>query len=388
MANNFEKPDVIVAGALGMLDRELVLAKTIWNDPSLNFKGVRGDSVNVRVPARLKARTRTLRGGLPLQLDELNETSIPLTLTTDVYSGVALSDENLTLDIADLQTQVTGPQMLAVAQEVEDEVGSLMADAAYERTITVDPANPHLSVLDGRQFLNDNLVPMNARFGVLGSGLERAFLADEQLKRADYSGDPSAFRDAVIGSVYGATFVAAQALAPQLGIMFHRTAFVQAMVAPVVPDGASYGRTMSYNGLAMRWIRDYDPLNTADRSLFSVWLGNNTVSDPIDPTDPESELHFVRAVRLELEVASVAVAPASKTLANPGDTQQLTAVATYSDGSTRDVTSDPAVTWTSSAPSKATVSATGLVTAVATGSSNVKATYQGNDSGNCSVTVS
>lgn len=54
--------------------------------------------------------------------------------------------------------------------------------------------------------------------------------------------------------------------------------------------------------------------------------------------------------------------------------QQFTATVTMTDSSTRDVTNDAA--WTSSSPDVATVSATGLVTAVAAGETTITATYQ------------
>lgn len=63
---------------------------------------------------------------------------------------------------------------------------------------------------------------------------------------------------------------------------------------------------------------------------------------------------------------------ASTTLA-PGETRQLSAVATRSDGSTSDVTT--LATWQSSAPAVATVSPGGLVTAAAEGSVEITATY-------------
>jgi hypothetical protein len=56
-------------------------------------------------------------------------------------------------------------------------------------------------------------------------------------------------------------------------------------------------------------------------------------------------------------------------------TIQLTATARFVDGSSRDVTSS--ATWTSSDPTLATVSSTGLVTAVGGGPVDVRATYQG-----------
>src|SRR5437773_1166832 len=53
-------------------------------------------------------------------------------------------------------------------------------------------------------------------------------------------------------------------------------------------------------------------------------------------------------------------------------TQQFTAIGSYSDGSSRDLTA--LVTWSSSAPSNATIDATGLVTSVAAGSTTISAT--------------
>ena len=73
-------------------------------------------------------------------------------------------------------------------------------------------------------------------------------------------------------------------------------------------------------------------------------------------------------------VTSMAVTPANPSIA-VGATQQLTATASYSDGSTANVTTS--VTWTSSAASVATVNSGGMVTAVAAGSATVTASLSG-----------
>lgn len=70
-------------------------------------------------------------------------------------------------------------------------------------------------------------------------------------------------------------------------------------------------------------------------------------------------------------ITSIAVSPGTFYLRVP-NTQQLKATATYSDGSTADVTSQ--VTWNSANSSTASVSTSGLVTAAAPGSVNVSAT--------------
>jgi len=71
-------------------------------------------------------------------------------------------------------------------------------------------------------------------------------------------------------------------------------------------------------------------------------------------------------------VTSVAVTGSTPDI---GSTSQFTAMATMSDGSTQNVTSTS--TWTSSATAFATVSSSGVVTAVAPGITVIQATYLG-----------
>lgn len=73
-------------------------------------------------------------------------------------------------------------------------------------------------------------------------------------------------------------------------------------------------------------------------------------------------------------LASIAITSTITTLVfglNP--TQQLVATGTYTDGTTADVSSS--VTWNSSSIATATISSSGLVTAVATGTTNITATF-------------
>jgi Bacterial Ig-like domain (group 2)/PQQ-like domain len=82
-------------------------------------------------------------------------------------------------------------------------------------------------------------------------------------------------------------------------------------------------------------------------------------------------------------VTSIGVSPTSLTIA-VDTAQQLTATATYSNGSTADISSS--ATWTSSAPAVAFVDAAGLAGGVLAGSSTITASYAG-ASGTSSLTV-
>jgi hypothetical protein len=80
---------------------------------------------------------------------------------------------------------------------------------------------------------------------------------------------------------------------------------------------------------------------------------------------------------------SITVAPANPTI-QAGATQQFTATGTFSDGSTRDITTQ--VTWSSSNSGVASVSASGLATSIAGGISTISAA-QGTVTGSTTLTV-
>jgi len=89
--------------------------------------------------------------------------------------------------------------------------------------------------------------------------------------------------------------------------------------------------------------------------------GRSIANDP--PTsDPPSAAPALKAIAISPSGASIAV----------GKTQQLKATGTYSDGSSKDVSSN--LKWSSSAPNFATVNNSGMATAVAAGQTKVTAT--------------
>lgn len=292
MANTFIEPAKIAAAALGLLEREIILPALVWRDAAGSFAGTAGDTISIRVPARTTARSRTLRGTRPqasegngiITMDELVETKIDVTLDEDIYSAIPITDEELTLDISDFGAQILAPQVRAVAEGLENKLANLMTGATYVNTVDISTSGGVFdAMVDARKLLNDNNIPMNDRIVVLSSDLEALFLKDDHLNMADQSGDNTALRDASIGRIAGfGQIVVSNALPAGFGVAFHRTAFVLSMQAPVVPAGATFGASQSYQGLAMRWLRDYDFRNVQDRSLVDVYAGVNTVSDGVN----------------------------------------------------------------------------------------------------------
>ena len=89
-------------------------------------------------------------------------------------------------------------------------------------------------------------------------------------------------------------------------------------------------------------------------------------------------------VTAPVTLTAIAVTPANQTV-SVGANLQYAAAGTFSDGSSRDISSS--VTWNSSLTSVASISSTGMSSAIATGLTSISAT-QGTVSGNTSLTVS
>lgn len=291
MVNEFVKPEVIVAQALGLLRRELILPRLVQRMGLSDFRGAKDDTVNVRVPALLTAREYEFRTrNADIITDSILEQTIPVTLDKHVYSAIQLTDEELTLDVLNWGEQIAAPQILAVAEKLESYIADLMTgvdpladDVEYVEDADSEGANFHKAAVDARKALNDLKVPVAGRVIVLGSSVEAAALKEEGFRRVDQSGSTDALRGAVIGNVAGFTVIGnVQSLPEDFAMAFHRSAFVFANVAPTVPDGVVAGAGMAFEGLAMRWIRDYDSNRLRDRSVYSSFAGTASVEDARD----------------------------------------------------------------------------------------------------------
>lgn len=310
MANTFIKATRVASAALGLLEREIVLPALVWRDAGGDFRGAGGDTITMRVPARTVARTRTLRGARTagsegtgiITMDDLTETSVDVTLDTDVYNAVGITDEDLTLDIVDFGAQILEPQVRAVAEGVENAVAGEMTGATYpaSHTLTLDTTDPYKTLVDAHVALNKVNVPRTERFAVVGADIEAVILKSDHLSRVDQSGSDAALRRAEIGQLARFPIYVSNALPANVGFAFHRTAYVLGMRAPMVPDGATFGASRSAFGLAMRWLRDYDFRNVQDRSLVDTYIGTNIVADGEDGADVDTDPDFVRAVKINL----------------------------------------------------------------------------------------
>jgi hypothetical protein len=299
--SEFLKPTVIVQTALGVLRRELVLPSLVWRDAAGDFAGALNDTISIRLPAYAKARTRALRSGDARTRDNLAEQKVDVTLTTDVYKDIKISDEELTLDIRNFGLQVLNPVMAGVAESLEDQLISTIEGATYAKsiafTIGTDDAWKDL-ILPARELLNKARVPQAGRVLAVGSAIETEMLGTDLFVKANESGGTSALEDAVIGRKAGFTIVSVPGLDPDEAYAFHQTAYVMSNRAPVVPAGAPFGASTSFDGFAMRIVRVLESSSIEDILALDSWMGANVTHDPgyfdsdgrFTPTDADAGL--------------------------------------------------------------------------------------------------
>lgn len=302
MANAYIKADQIVEAATLLLQRAIVLPRVFWAQPDAAFAGALDDTITLRVPAVRTARTRTMRSNSALVADDLTETKVPVKLDTHVYDLLNIRDEELTLDIRNFVAQVLNPQLRSVAEGMENVIAAALEAATWDATaIDFDEGTDQgfdVLVAAGRE-LNKLNVPRADRVFVAGANVEAALLGDDRVVKANEAGTDTALREATIARLAGFTVVGSNAIDEDKAFACHRTAIAFANVAPALPDGATMKARVATEGLALRYLRDYDPKATngpVDRSLVDSFVGAASVEDEEDETNKRGvEINFTPA---------------------------------------------------------------------------------------------
>lgn len=317
MAIETIKAEKVVGAVLGALQRDIVLPQLIWMDPAGDFKGAKNDTITLSIPATTSARKRTMRSGTTRNRDSLAEGKVSLTLDTNLYKDVEITDEELTLDINDFGAQVLRPISTAMAEGWEDEIATLMNAASYAQEVPWDEDDPHGVFADCGLALDLARVPRSGRFIALGSRLGNQAIKSDQLRRYDSAGASAtnALQQATVTSLAGFDrIVIVPGLDPDAGFAFHRTAFAASSKVPVVPQGVAWGASMGHAGFAMRAIQQFD--SSADGWVnvlgFDAFVGSDIVRDHgafneetgvwVNAADPDNDsgtdLEFIRAVKI------------------------------------------------------------------------------------------
>jgi len=294
VANIFVKGQKFAQTALALL-RKQVKAPGLFTYKFgiADFKGAEGDVVNIKRPAVLVAREKPWRGDDAIVVDRLANSKIQVTLNRHIYSAVALSPEEETLDEIDYVRDVQAPQVAAVLDFFESIVVGALRAASFVFGVTFNTASgsatesdPRKVAIRARKLAQKAHWPLSGRYWLVGADVSEAIAAYDKLLEVDTSGLPEALRDGVVGRLAGWTIIELDALGDTESYFVHETAIAIANVAPVVPNGvAKGGGVAAGNGLAVTQLWDYDSTYMKDRSIVHAFAGATAVLDPEQGTD-------------------------------------------------------------------------------------------------------
>ncbi|QNN99361.1 major capsid protein [Gordonia Phage Sephiroth] len=313
MTFNAVKVEKLASYGLELLQRQIVLPSRITIKSGAEFQGALGDAITIKIGARTKARRAKIRPATEaerqIQFSDLSEQKTHVTLTDRIYSAVGLEDEKAKLDVEDVFSQVVAPQVRAIAVDYENLLAEEIAGAPYKHVVPVDPDHPYEAFVEANRLLGLSFVPDENRTLLVGANFEAALRKSPQFIAATSAGDAiasSLLARATLGTINGYTVVKSYALPANEAYIIHKSAFSSAWLAPVVPDGASWGKSIGLGGetgISLTWLKDYDFMVGRDRSLLHFYTGVNTTIDEPD-VNADNEIvaagGFLRAVKLVL----------------------------------------------------------------------------------------
>ncbi|MFG3223264.1 hypothetical protein ACGF07_00565 [Kitasatospora sp. NPDC048194] len=331
------KPQKLVNTAVGMLEQELVIPRLFRREGIDQFKGAENDTINMTVEGILPFRDYAFRNdrSSPIQFDTYAERKISVTFGGNVYSAVQLTDEQYDFDL-DGWSKLLRPQVKAVARGLQRRAVNILTGQTYQVTIGNAQQNLRGALIEARRVLNAFNVPDGDRYLLVGTQFESALLNDDKLNLAQNVGEnaaESALRTATLGQRFGFNIIVDQTIPADTAYAFASSAFVFVTGAPAVPQSVPYGATTSFEGIAARWVRDYDPTYMMDRSVVNTYAGFRSVTDVLvgwDGANNKEKIsaseYFVRGIQLKLDAKSDYPAAASElaTITGVSDAQVWT----------------------------------------------------------------
>lgn len=276
------RPQVVADTAVGILDEELLIPQ-LFTNASFDAKNYNiRDTVNVKVPGLLPARSYALDNdrSQALQFDTYSEHTVPVTFDAGrLYSAVALTDEQndfdqITVDdLMPLQTR-------AVAKGMEYHSAAVLDSARYEVAVTNAERDIYRALVEVRALLR-KFRAQGVRNLLIGTDFEAALLLDKRFTTHVSVGDeaPAVLRSGNIGNWLGFNIYVSELVAPDEAIAFTDAAFAAIYASPYLPNSVPFAASASYAGKTLRWIRDYDSMHVLDRSIVDAYFGAKQILD-------------------------------------------------------------------------------------------------------------
>jgi len=162
MANNLLTISKITNEALMVLENELTFTSEVdrnYDDQFAVVGGKIGNTVNVRRPGRFIGTT-----GPQLQVEDFNETSVPVTLSTQFHVDTQFTTQDLALSLDMFSDRVLKPAVAAIANKI-DRDGLLLAKNSTANIVGTagTPPTGLITYLTAGAYLDSEGAPRDGR---------------------------------------------------------------------------------------------------------------------------------------------------------------------------------------------------------------------------------
>jgi len=177
MANNLLTISKITNEALMVLENELTFTSEVdrnYDDQFAVIGGKIGNTVNVRKPGRFVGTT-----GPALNVEDFNETSVPVTLSTQFHVDTQFTTQDLALSLDMFSDRVLKPAVAAIANKIDRDGLQTAALNTYNIVGTAGtPPTGLITYLTGAAYLDSEGAPRDGRRSMIVEPFTSATIVD------------------------------------------------------------------------------------------------------------------------------------------------------------------------------------------------------------------
>ena len=177
MANNLLTISKITNEALMVLENELTFTSEVdrnYDDQFAVVGGKIGNTVNVRKPGRFLGTT-----GPALNVEDFNETSVPVTLSTQFHVDTQFTTQDLALSLDMFSDRVLKPAVAAIANKIDRDGTLQAANNTYNIVGTAGtPPTGLITYLTAAAYLDSEGAPRDGRRSCIVEPFTSATIVD------------------------------------------------------------------------------------------------------------------------------------------------------------------------------------------------------------------
>lgn len=202
--NTILTPTAVTREALRILHQKLNFVGSItrdYDDSYANSGAKIGSALKIRTPNQFTVRT-----GATLSAQDVTESSVTLTVSTQKGVDVNFTSNELTLSLDDFSKRILDPAMSVLAANVEADAMSMYKDV-YNSVWNVGSAATYAKVLAGRVLLNRGLAPNGSRTANFNSQDMADLVTDTKTLFQDSASIAKQYKEGFMGRAAGFDFV-------------------------------------------------------------------------------------------------------------------------------------------------------------------------------------